>query len=228
MPIVNVMKETELKNAYIGEYRVPGVNTVAYYKFDKNLNDSSGNNYNPTNNSNVSIATLDGLKCAYFNSWYITYPDIHTTFNSSFTFSMWIQISSWNKIFISEWQPGYSKLFAVQRVDDVWELLKVWFYSNDLSARQNFSQWWEHWAFTIDWSSHYGVIYFNWTQKATKNYRAPNVQSWPFYVWTNAEVPWNSGWVSTWYMSEFIIENKARTAQEVTDYYNSTKSDYGL
>jgi len=31
-----------------------------------------------------------------------------------------------------------------------------------------------------------------------------------------------------WNLSELILEKKARSAQEISDYYNSTKSNYGL
>jgi hypothetical protein len=51
-------------------------------------------------------------------------------------------------------------------------------------------------------------------------------------VWYNTEVIWNyRPWDKNpfiWYMSDFIIENKVRTTQEISDYYNQTKTNYWL
>jgi len=64
--------ETELKNAYIGEYvapREPWANTVAYYKFDWNLNDSSGNNRNMAlSRGSVTYWTIWNNKYVHFDS----------------------------------------------------------------------------------------------------------------------------------------------------------------
>jgi hypothetical protein len=67
-------------------------------------------------------------------------------------------------------------------------------------------------------------IYLNWTDITT------STGSWTMAVWY-AYTIWQQNNGSTsylWYMSELIVETKWWTPQEVSDYYNSTKSNYGL
>jgi hypothetical protein len=49
-----------------------------------------------------------------------------------------------------------------------------------------------------------------------------------FRIWVNDGDSWTTPKYMTWYMSDLIVENKARTAEETANYYNSTKSNYWL
>ena len=69
-------------------------------------------------------------------------------------------------------------------------------------------------------------IYINNTKTVLKSswVIAPNHNTTPFIVgWDYAYNNQGNGCIS-----RLIIENKWRTAQEVADYYNQTKSDYGI
>jgi hypothetical protein len=44
----------------------------------------------------------------------------------------------------------------------------------------------------------------------------------------NAENTSSSTYANDQYFSEMILENKVRSADEITAYYNATKSNYGL
>ena len=63
------------------------------------------------------------------------------------------------------------------------------------------------------------TLYINWQQ--VKQVSAGSWTRLPYWA-----IVWANG--SNWDMSNIIFENKARTAQEVSNYYNITKWKYWL
>ena len=113
---------------------------------------------------------------------------------------------------------------------------KLGFYcKNSSSADQR-----ESWTTTlISWTKYLAaltmkenwqaILYLNWNVEKTINiwtFRALTSQFWQHIgAWRTADAPaefWR------WMIKDFIIENRKRTAQEVADYYNQTKWNYGL
>jgi hypothetical protein len=82
---------------------------------------------------------------------------------------------------------------------------------------------WVYAVVTYDGSSM--KIYKNWVLNTSAS---PSYDiSWdtnPLKIWAY----WNSSYCFYGYMSEIIIENKIWSAQEVANYYNQTKSLYGI
>lgn len=221
MPIVNVMKEKELKNAYIGEYRVPWANTIAYYPLTSSstVNDQSWNGYNLTNNW-ASFGTYNGVDCGYFNnanaykSWSLF------TWNPTFTVSIRAKItttSAW-KNFWWFWTANGAGCFGLW-LDRT--TLYTWWWNNDRNTGYTFDTNWHHVVF--NYSSWSGIVYVDWT--AVYNWTwSPNIQNDYTTIGSNA-------WLfdkRRGYLSEAIFEDKVRTAQEISNYYNSTKSNYWL
>lgn len=222
MPIVNVYKEKELKNAYIGEYRVPGENTIAYYPLtsETTVNDMSGNNRNLTN-SWLSFSTYQGVDCANGNSVYAHLSD-----------NLW----TYNQITLSLY--GYNADSASRYFASIW-----WYWNLDLTTHhlgyyQSSSLYWQiNLAdYKLNKWQHLCAVINNGTMYLYQN---------GVLIWSmgTAGSVWITWWISVWTncvasaatnerliggVSEFIIENKARTAQEIADYYNLTKSNYGL
>ena len=225
--------ETSLKNAYIGEYRVPWVNTIAYYPLNSTttVNDMSGNNRNLTNN-NVTFWTNAGVSCAYFNgsNGSLTTTSLTTaTMTTNHTISLWFNRISgeWGlstNVPISWWN-GYNMYINTHWSTQVEVMYNggTQFYSN---YPTNAGTW--HLVTYTHNSDNQVVLYVDWEQKTswTKWFGIGN--AWRLCLWAIWFYNENPKLFYNWYISNFIIENKARTAQEVTDYYNLTKSNYGL
>ena len=206
----------------------PWENTLLYLPFSTDLNDHSGNSHNPSTYSSASITTLNGVKCCYFNDGAMQIPQF-TTFNHSFTISLWYNITNvYGAQIANQWQAGSSKLMSLwlqaQR-----GRIGLGFYGNDYETTTvPATNTWVHIVATFNRDNNYWVIYYNWNSIGSHTYSTPNVQSWIFYIWPNAEAPSNTTWRMRGYVSNYIVEDKARTEQEITDYYNQTKWNYWL
>ncbi len=213
-------------NVYIWtDQWAPWKNTVAYYKFDWNLNDSSGN----SRNLSVGWGTVSywteswGGKYIYFNSWAYT-NNISMPYKSDgYTINLWGKYVSWNK-YLLDFQPSTSA--------------NQWNRFQYLSSTSLYIGRW--WGITVpNMSLWYNMVIINlnnksnlymnweykwyadlWTRDTTAQYFRLNsvwytVSSYSNYAWPN-------------YMSNLIIENTARTPEQVAWYYNQTKSLYWI
>ena len=213
--------ETPLKNAYIGKYTgyIPWANTIAYYPLTSSstVNDESGNNMN-LGNTGMSFGTYNWVDCASTTSNQYLYNNWPYWLSWNFTFSFYAYYakkdSYWRQPFWFGW-------------DDIWIYLNP---SGDYLCFLNTT--WPaipinsrcHIALTYDWTS--VKLYLNSSLWATENKSSYTYDDWPLRIgripgsWTTDNNNWN------WWLSEFIIENRAWTASEIADYYDSTKGNY--
>ena len=218
------MFQHELKNDYIGEVWTPGANTVAYYPLTANANDESWNWRNITTSWASSYSSNWALLPNSNHAWLLIPFSIDTS--NDYTFSLWQQ-------------PLYMPSHDDMRWIDLTEsstnrLISLW------------RTWWEVWHW---WGSNFEQFWdtFNYSIN-TRYYMTYTIKSWVINVYKNWELIWTKSWVSWhtcalrfwqewnmwadrhwyWYMKDIIIENKARTAQEIAEYYNQTKSNYWL
>lgn len=203
--------EKTIKNMYIGEYWWhPWANTIAYYPLTSDINDYSWNNRNLTQgtwtvtyNSNTNMAEIDGK---------LTYSQALLPRSSDFTFWFWCYPNSWNNIGDeNSWWPLW------YMVNMPWE------------PKWNFKIWgsWKRlwWTSTVSWPCHLMVtrsgstftLYVNWQPDSTITNSGTIDSSNDFYIVSRPD------WIGA-----VIIESVARTATEVTDYYDQTKWNYGL
>ena len=77
---------------------------------------------------------------------------------------------------------------------------------------------WHNIIVTVENSSNLKV-YIDWVEKITGSVSWYNPYSINYAIWANSK---------SIYASEVILENKVRTATEITNYYNLTKSNYWL
>lgn len=222
--------EKELKNAYIGEYRVPGENTVAYYPLTSTstVNDMSGNNRNLTNN-NVTFWTNAGVSCAYFNgSGSLTTTSLTTaTMTTNHTISFWFNRISgeWGlttNVPISWWN-GYSMY-----INSNWSPHVEVMSSGGTTFNSNYptnTGTWHLVTYTHN-SSNQVVLYVDWEQKTSWTKWFGTGNAWRLCIWAIWFYNENPKLFYNWYISNFIVENKTRTDQEILDYYNLTKSNY--
>lgn len=225
---VNVTTMKEVKNIYIGEYGwKPWENTVAYYPLKEDFNDHkwSWTLYNLTNNG-WSLTTLSWVQCAYFNL-----SSIASNSSPSFwwirTISHWINANSNSENSVIVWTGWSWWVNTTVFSSTLWWWTLPWcsnMYNQWYSTSDNISfNTWYYMVTTI--GDGYWKVYLNWVLKGTYSFSVWN------WTWIYLSRRWD--WITSnsrydWYLSEVIIEDKARTAQEISDYYNQTKSNYWL
>ena len=203
------------------EYKVwpggwqPWENTLLYLPMTDDLLDHSGKWVSVTNNWNVQIQNsfwyFNGISS--LDTWLNSFADKNHTIN--FRVKWWNSdtwmvssnpcwITKWEVFYISNWYLSYSSYNGTE------QFYRFWTYDS----------WWHNLVFS------YWALYYDWELKATTNYSY--IWYSPFSIWWHAINSSCSRRYWTWYISRVIIENKVRTAQEVSDYYNLTKHFYWL
>lgn len=208
----------------------PSANTVAYYKLETDANDYSWNWYNlVTTHTSPSFETYQWVNCAKFNG---SNMELHnnslnpSAYWNSFTVSAWAYLWWWSATTVicntyKSWSTYYN-----------WALNK-WSYSSYLTLWNGLdfwtlwpsSWWWYHLLFTCNNRS--TITYVNWVQSNTWTLSLNLTNNWVFWIWTT-EDGGSMYYYLNWWLSNIIVENKARTADEISTYYNKSKSNYWL
>lgn len=202
-------------------HRTPWANTIAYYPLtaSSTVNDESWNSNTLTNNSGVTFWTYQWVDCAYFDgSSYLTQTSLSY---------------SWGSITMSAW--GYSVARNVEWSDEwfvrFWPNFwcYVWWSSRALVCSpwgigtQTWvsESWWKLVTVTFDGTDM--NLYINWTLDASNQPTIPT-GSW-LAIW-NTSTSWSFVW--QWGIGDVILESVAWSAQEVSDYYDASKTYYGI
>ncbi len=241
-----------LQNAYIGEYVetpfTPWANTLAYYPLEWDLNDYSGNGYTLTNAWGAIFKTDSWIErtVLYFN-W--AQPTNYSPWNA-YVYTQSLPSSTTSLITINVWsKPAFpiGESYARGMFDTRfnwnsgwvrWELYQgactIWI-NNTYTPFQNASGYFNTWTL---WSVTYSKS--TWTVKMYLNGSLNNsgsVSSTPWNNWLSNFTLWIGYWGNQsmmynrnylWWIGDVILENKIRTDQEIADYYNASKSIYGL
>ena len=111
---------------------------------------------------------------------------------------------------------------------------KICFLCKNSSASESWFSWtttltsWTKYLATLTMKENWqAILYLNWNVEQTIN--VWTFQTYPSQTWqyVGSWRVWNNEFWR-WMIKDFIIENKVRTAQEITDYYNQTKWDYWI
>lgn len=214
----------------------PWANTVAYRKWENNTQDSSWKwvVLSGTWTSSFSSSIKKVWNYSWNNSGKSYYLQIPNTskLSSSFTILTWIYFTSWssdrNRSIFADWDTSNLNFHIYQNASS-----RIIFDSGNGSSEGSVqwptvSTWtWYHLVITRDGST--CKIYSNWalySSRTTYSWKATS-SSTPFLI--GKRVTWDSSSNTFgWYLDETILENKARTADEIQNYYNLTKSNYGL
>ena len=172
-----------------------------------------------------TFAWVECLNITDMNYWryWLTSLSWYPTWWTSRTFSIWCYLatSSWSTY---NWAFSFhSGSVWVQALKPVafpiaW---KIWWDWASISKKWT--------LLTFTYTSWVNSFYVNWeliwTYNGTQSTQSIS-SSYPFRLWHNINATWGEWWY--WGLSNLIIENKARTQEEVTSYFNSTKSNYWL
>lgn len=222
----------ELKNAYIGEYRVPWVNTYIYYPLTSDLVDVMWNWNTWTMVWNCTFSSTTGIYVSG-ESWnYVTWLSIGINNRSVFTLNVWIKpnsYSSFNNVKMVLGNDGAAQNNFSFKIERRWP--SSWYYpaltsgSSGIFSNSTVTPWWvwKNLCITRD-SSWWYKYYVNWNLVQTWSWWVPNNYS-TMYLWYSNYL--SNRWITS-YIKDYIVETVARTADGVSNYYNSTKSNYWL
>jgi hypothetical protein len=194
---------------YGGEWKwKPWANTIAYYPLKSWVNDGkwSGTLYNLTN-SWIIFGDLWWVTCANFNGSSYASGSFYAYGTWNFTASVWGYRTSNN-----QWVRRCMGVIALVMNSKDW-------YVEWTSAPTPLNTW-TNIVFTITWGRL--KIYSNGTLYLDTNFS--NNLPWTLYLGENDA----GSFKLNWWLSELIFENVAWTQQEIQDYYDLTKWNYGL
>lgn len=211
----------------------PWANTIAYYSLTSSstTNDESGNGYNLTN-SWATFGTYGGVDCVYLDNTdskklYATIPWLSG--NPTFTVNVyvnrqWTTNSDWWQLFVV-WSVGSNLKCYWNAIRTDWKYLtRTRWWGEARSTVTNTLGVWELITVVKDGSN--TTVYRNASEIASWTITT-NISATDFTIGSfNSRSTYYQSFY--WYLSEFIVEDKVRTAQEIADYYNQTKSLYGI
>jgi len=208
----------------------PWANTIAYYPLTSTTttSDESGN-WNTLTNNNVTFWTYQWVDCASFNGsssrlgttiaetpqWASPRTILWYCYNNNASYTP----SNDSEIVFFSWQTG-----------STWRMLKLGIFddNNTIQQRWDDHEFWQtireqRWGGAVVYDGTKFTLYANWVSQW--DWTTTAITSWTNFYIGGSTTSW---WWWNGYISNVIFENKARTAQEVADYYNQTKANYGL
>lgn len=207
----------------------PWANTIAYYPLDTDFKNTVTWTALTAHNS-ATIWTLGTVSCldltannSYLDGTVSTLPQ----WNHDRTNIFWVSYTAFSH------NPSYYYWTSWGwRADIVYSDTPIWWsqywytYNTDVSLTP--ADAWKWYLVAITISSWTVSMYVNWQYKTNTawSWYTPslNTNGTTLNLWY---VP-RDGRYLKWYLSKFIIEDKARTSQEISDYYNLTKWNYWL
>ena len=233
MPIINMVYKKK-------KWWKPWENTIAYYPLNWDANDYSGNNRNLTANNITYQDITSGEKSAYFNGS-SSYCEIasQSIWLQNFTMNLWVRKSrnTAQERFMSLYNPSPDyELWTYTSTANIWNVGStsyIWRW-NSSSWQWGVDTWTANWTWmniVLVWDSTWNKIYKdgvlqtlsysrgNSSSHLTSSYSFTKIFLWRHNSWGN---------YFQWNLSNCILENKARTADEILAYYNQTKWNYGL
>lgn len=223
----------------------PWENTLAYYPLETDTKDYSWNSRDWTNN----WVTFSDWVWVFNGSSYVSLgTDSWTNIQPNMTINVWFKWNwSWSKdnavITKSQYYaPSTSACYYSITIHEEDRYLCWWYYNwSDYNMHPlNFrtTSWWSPTLWPVSQSNKwYNVVITNdWTTKKTyidwalvateTSISTSTTQSIDTRIWSAVRYNYDSYF--NWNISAVIFEDKTRSAQEISDYYNLTKSNYWL
>lgn len=204
----------------------PWSNTIAYYKFDWNLNDSSGNNRN---------LSWGNVWTFWTASWWWTYAIFNQSayinkldsipFNSNwYTVSMWYNYNqnTTSQRIAMDYANGNTYFPRLRQDSDGKTYIWVSWFNTDYILNSVWA--WHNIVITVVGNSI--TLYIDWISVKTGTSSSINT-NYSLILGRDYNQTWTT-YTSRNYLGETILESVWWSAQEIADYYNLTKSNYWL
>ena len=206
----------------------PWANTIAYYPLTSDFNDQSWNGYNLTNDGGV-ISNVWWIDCGYYNGSSYSIITSQPSLSNTRTISCWRMptSTSWVMWIVVTWDTHNApNMWGLQQ--NSWEIR----WSEWRTLNQSVNSWvavtvnnWYYLVTTIN-NGTTAKIYVNWNLENTITRSTPIIAWTNIGIWSKSSPTYSEKAIG--YVSNAIIESVAWTDQEILDYYNLTKSNYGL
>ncbi len=207
----------------------PWANTIAYYPLETDANNSYWTLWNGTLSWSTSFVVSNNTTVLLCSAWWLLTIPNHTFLYSWYTIVFRCKYATY-----SNYRPHYLDIQSSNKTIFSSQHYSWWtnslIYSDYPSYSptnnvQGFSP--NQWVMnTLVVSNGKLYYYFNtnlvWSKTDTGI--SSDIAINKYYLWPWFEDSWNYGV----YLSNVIIENKSRTAYEITEYYNRSKAKYGL
>ena len=199
-------------------------NLIAWYKFENNAQDSSGNNYHGTNFGATFSAGKIGQALNLDNSDYVNFgtnPSIKG--KGAFTIAAWVKTSS-NGVIIQQRNGGFNGEYQVQVKNgktNFWEYGDLQYGFNINSIKTLNDNNWHH-VVGVRESDGTGRIYIDGSLDSSQ-YKPPRTLA-NLIVYVGADMRDRKDYFSG-LIDEVRIYNRALSGQEVLDLYNSGGGD---
>jgi hypothetical protein len=219
----HLLQMTTYKIGGWGGWWQPWVNTIAYYPLTSTTTNTDQSwNWNNLTNNWVTFGTYWGVNCANTSSWSLTWTitDI-PTWDSPRTIQLWAycnQTANNYRVVYSYWATSMYRFLESYWATNGWWIIVVSHYYGDVYTSYNWRTGYRI-LFTYVYDGSTATVYVNWTDVWHTDVVLDTADS-------NFTISNNGAWF-LWYMSKFIIEDKAWTQPEIEWYFNQTKWDYG-
>jgi hypothetical protein len=148
----------------------------------------------------------------------------------TWTISCWGNITLNNSVaqIFSQWTPNTKQIMMFSYMASASRWLTVSNYADDVDVGSFVGR---------DGTWHLLTATYTWSADTANNVKiyvdSSLVKQWQRWGTTTANMigyVWNYNTNDNlkWYLSQFILEDKTRTAQEIADYYNQTKWNYWI
>lgn len=217
---------------YIREYTPgwwqPWDNTIAYFPFQDDKNNTIS--WWPSLSSSwATITTIDNIKCIYFDGTNTQY--INKWFTTQDITSVMVRIKWWYSWFIirqrsTSWWDN-DRVFHIDSNNNI----KYDRYENGIGhiywPAINDTDWHCIWITEDSW---WWKIFLDGNVAAVasnSNIRTFSILTWDTWIWSwinngSQESP------ATWYMAQLVLMDASITVDDFLDFYNQTKSLYGI
>lgn len=205
----------------------PSEGLVAYYPFNGNVNDMSGNGNNGTTNGGCSwVQGVTGQACSFDGSGYISVPNSSSLQSPSTSLSIvfWLNIDSWN----NNWAPILAKsntqAYGQYSVEinstagiNFWTGTNVSTFNHQMDVGN-----WDHIAFI--WDGTETKFYLNGILKETKNYSGTIVpDDLPLEIGRHFPGSTNDYLIGK--LDEILLYNRALTQAEILELYGIQQAE---
>lgn len=230
-----------LKGVYIWEFREwkPWEHTLAYYPLtsETTTSDMSGNRQDLTISGTSTFGEFGWVNCCQINPWYLysstaIMPGGWTERTISFWQYMTTLPSTYPEYLFSYGNTANYGAFCIRASQTSNKPYNIFIRGTwDLNSSVSATTWvWKLHVLTYkEWTMNY---YINWslvytTSDYTLNTAWNATSTYPFCIGAlNTDT--SSSMRYKGYMSNFIVENKARTLDFLSTYFNKMKADYWI
>lgn len=177
------------------------------------------------------IETFWWIQCLHCNWWRLSIGAFSYTSNTTIVawcYTTWIYQSDW-KILAFEWNNGSNWFWLIY--DSAW--LWTWYETLTFSWTTALKTWWN--GAKLNQRVCICAMIENWTPKFYMKWNWVNESNtWTNTASINAVQTVDIWWLNRiarrryWYISQAIVETKARSYSDFEKYYNKTKSNYWI